>query len=194
MSKITTNCKQCNNIFEQHNLSKKYQKKFCNKTCSAIYNNIQRGIASNKLINTQCLNCSKSFTYREKHKKGLYCSHLCQRDYAFNTKTTQKVLAGDSNVGVRTRKKVLSKLKGYCCSICSLQNWLNKPITLQLDHIDGNSDNNNINNLRLLCPNCHSQTETFCARNINNLKKNPKYTKRNTYNRNYYKNGTAAQT
>jgi hypothetical protein len=193
MSKITTKCKHCSNIFEQYNLSEKYQKKFCNHSCAATFNNIKRGNASRKMLSAQCLHCNKEFTYRESHQKGLYCSHQCQRDYAFSTTITQKVLTGASNVGVRTRKKVLSKIKGYCCSICNLKEWMNKPITLQLDHIDGNSDNNDIDNLRLLCPNCHSQTETFCARNIKNLKKNPKYTKRNSYNRNYYKNGTAVQ-
>lgn len=54
----------------------------------------------------------------------------------------------------------------YKCSICELVNWLDKPLSLQLDHIDGNHYNNKYENLRLLCPNCHSQTETFCGRNL----------------------------
>lgn len=40
--------------------------------------------------------------------------------------------------------------------------WRDKPITLQLDHIDGNNLNNTLGNLRIMCPNCHSQTDTFC--------------------------------
>lgn len=56
----------------------------------------------------------------------------------------------------------------YICSCCELTRWNEKPIPLELDHIDGNSNNNLINNLRLLCPNCHSQTENFRGRNINN--------------------------
>ena len=51
------------------------------------------------------------------------------------------------------------------CSICGLTEWLNKPIVLQLDHINGDNRDNRIENLRLLCPNCHSQTETFCGKN-----------------------------
>ena len=45
-------------------------------------------------------------------------------------------------------------------------------LTLQLDHIDGNSDNNNLENLRLLCPNCHTQTDTWVSRNTKNTKRN----------------------
>ena len=53
------------------------------------------------------------------------------------------------------------------CNSCSISSWLDNPISLELDHIDGNSTNNTVENLRLLCPNCHSQTPTFRGRNIN---------------------------
>lgn len=54
------------------------------------------------------------------------------------------------------------------CYECGLTNtWNNKPLVLQLDHINGISNDHRIENLRLLCPNCHSQTSTFAGRNIN---------------------------
>ncbi len=47
------------------------------------------------------------------------------------------------------------------CNSCGLQEWLGKPIPLELDHIDGSPYNHHENNLRLLCPNCHAQTPTY---------------------------------
>jgi hypothetical protein len=52
------------------------------------------------------------------------------------------------------------------CAICTTRDWLDKPLSLHLDHINGIRNDNRLTNLRLLCPNCHSQTETYCGRNI----------------------------
>jgi len=57
-------------------------------------------------------------------------------------------------------------LMSAICAMCGLSQWLDGPIPLELDHIDGNNKNNNLNNLRLLCPNCHAKTPTYRGRNI----------------------------
>lgn len=51
------------------------------------------------------------------------------------------------------------------CSCCNGERWLDGPIPLELDHIDGNSSNNVLSNLRLLCPNCHALTATYRGKN-----------------------------
>lgn len=56
-------------------------------------------------------------------------------------------------------------LKENRCEICNITDWLGKPMTMHLDHIDGNSHNHKYENLRLLCPNCHSLTDTWCGKN-----------------------------
>ena len=56
------------------------------------------------------------------------------------------------------------------CSICHITEWNNKPIVMHLDHINGQHTDNRIENIRLLCPNCHSQTSNYTGKNINHMK------------------------
>jgi hypothetical protein len=60
-----------------------------------------------------------------------------------------------------------NSLKEYKCEVCSLIEWQGKPVKLHLDHINGINTDNRIDNLRFLCPNCHSQTDTYCGKSIN---------------------------
>ena len=53
------------------------------------------------------------------------------------------------------------------CSICGVTDWLGQKLNMELDHIDGNRSNHKMENLRMLCPNCHSQTETYRSKNNN---------------------------
>ena len=52
------------------------------------------------------------------------------------------------------------------CSACGLNEWRGKPLSIQIDHANGIRNDNRLENLRMLCPNCHSQTETFGGRNL----------------------------
>lgn len=74
---------------------------------------------------------------------------------------TDRVRGG--SVKARIIKRNLLK---YECSECKITSWNNKNLVLQLDHISGNNKDNRLENLRFLCPNCHSQTDTYCGKHI----------------------------
>ena len=49
---------------------------------------------------------------------------------------------------------------------CGISEWLGNPLALQLDHINGVNNDHRLTNLRFLCPNCHSQTDTYAGKNM----------------------------
>jgi 5-methylcytosine-specific restriction endonuclease McrA len=65
-----------------------------------------------------------------------------------------------------TRRHYLIRQRGHRCEMCLNEKWLNKKIPLELDHIDGNKNNNSLQNLRLLRPNCHAFTDTYKGKNL----------------------------
>lgn len=67
--------------------------------------------------------------------------------------------------GKGNHKQVLILERGHCCETCQNFLWNGIKITLELEHIDGDNKNNIKDNLKLLCPNCHSQTPTWRGRN-----------------------------
>lgn len=72
----------------------------------------------------------------------------------------------------KLKQKLLKEnIKENKCEICGLTEWLGKPLIIQLHHINGNNADNRLENLQMLCPNCHSQTESYCGKaNTNSIK------------------------
>ena len=60
---------------------------------------------------------------------------------------------------------VAAGIKDGRCEVCGLVEWRGKPLSMSLHHVNGDRHDNRLENLRLLCPNCHSQTDTFAGRN-----------------------------
>lgn len=76
-----------------------------------------------------------------------------------------ETLAFEQLRGTEIRIRILSEQGGKCALCKTDPIWNEKPLKFELDHIDGNKKNESRRNLRLICPNCHSQTETYRGRN-----------------------------
>ena len=100
-------------------------------------------------------------------------SHFKQKQNN-KTFTSDEVFCEDSDACQKTVRRLYLALPNikYECTGCGIgDTWNGNPITLQLDHIDGNNKNNLLSNLRWLCPNCHSQTKTFAGKNVQKRRK-----------------------
>lgn len=151
-------CVTCKKII---NVIKASEQKFCSQSCAASHNNKLRGRKIEKI----CLNCDT----RLKRTQKKYCSNKCQG--AFEKKERyKKIEQGDTTLNHRIYKAYLIKKYGEKCMECGWceKNNFSGKIPIELEHIDGDSKNNSLDNLKLLCPNCHSLTPTYKALNAGN--------------------------
>lgn len=118
----------------------------------------------------ECANCQRSLKGYQKK----YCSNTCQKDFEHNQYIKSWINSEtNGSRGLNTRnfsKHVVRYLHEKYNESCSKCGWNERnPVTnscpLEIDHIDGNADNNSESNLQLLCPNCHSLTSTY--KNLN---------------------------
>lgn len=153
-------------LIEAVNTSKNYSQvleKLGLKLCGGTHANIKLNI---KRLNLNTEHFSLSGWCTGRHHERLI---------SFVKIPTEKILVKDSQyTSTYTLKKRLFKegLLEEKCSCCGLGNeWQGKFISLQLDHKDGDRCNNQLENLRILCPNCHSQTESFAGKRKKKLNK-----------------------
>lgn len=125
-----------------------------------------------------CLNCGKVLNNRQTK----YCSNICQTDYQYKQYINkwklgeETGLSGEYGISQHIRRYLMDK---YSCK-CQLCGWgetnlYTNTVPLEIHHIDGNYKNNNEDNLQLICPNCHSLTETYKSHNKNGRKQRAKY-------------------
>ena len=168
-------CKHCKEKLPYQ----KRQNTFCDNSCSASYNNLgmrRHGESESKIkINVRypkelepifdkdqiCEYCKIVF-HRNKVRK--YCSLVCQQNFIWTERKVQIEQSGREN-SVRCAKRYLLEIRGCKCEVCGNTEWQGKPIPLVMDHIDGNSENNELINLRLVCGNCDMQLPTYKSKN-----------------------------
>jgi hypothetical protein len=154
-------CKNCKSVFYDHS------KIFCSQSCAATYNNLKKEKKLKQL--PTCLSCSKPL----KRKNCKYCDNYCRANYKRKEKYAliESDTNHDLNVELDARstyyKQFLIEKRSPKCEECgwSKINPHTGKIPIELEHIDGNCLNNKINNLKLLCPSCHSLTATYKGSN-----------------------------
>lgn len=115
----------------------------------------------------KCINCENDI----RRRNGYYCSLKCKGKH----ERAQKLELIKSCINIHdivkcvsTIKRYILDLRGHQCEICKNIEWQGKKIPLILDHIDGNSGNWLMTNLRLVCGNCDMQLDTYKSKNIGN--------------------------
>jgi len=114
-----------------------------------------------------CKNCGieRKATYSS---TNTYCSNKCQKLFE-SAKRIKAWLKTGKGAGKNVIKNWMLKEQDCRCAICSIENkWNDEPLMFILDHIDGNSQNNVRQNLRLICSNCDSQLDTYKSKNRGN--------------------------
>ena len=126
-----------------------------------------------RLPRKNCLNCNKECSRPEK----IYCNNICQGRY----QNLQRALT--AKLKQRSARAYLLRMKGNICEICKLTEWHGQKISLVLDHIDGHSENNSLENLRLVCGNCDMLLPTYKIKNRGNGRayRRERYAKGMTY-------------
>ena len=185
--------KICSECFSEYSSSERHSR-FCSSSCAATYTNqrkrrfkwtdAQRLAASkhkdpNRIIaksdtsgalssserqpsiKSACLHCGKTVS----NSASKYCSQKCSTEARKAARDFRYLSGADRKVTNDWLYGFLVRTRGNKCSVCGIEHWNDRPIRLEVEHSNGNSDDNDPENVCLICPNCHSQTDTYKGKN-----------------------------
>lgn len=154
------NCQNCN--------KDTVNPKFCCVSCSVSYNNRKFPKRATNFSVNKCKMCDNDC----RTKKSMYCSKSCMNSHKrlIKDQNIEQYGFGNGFYHNATIRNYLIRKNGNSCMICgqSGNDWNGKPITLIVDHVDGKANNNTLDNLRIVCPNCDCQLPTYKAKNKGN--------------------------
>lgn len=150
---------KCNNPLCENDAKLKY----CSQSCAAKVSNANRAKPKGN-----CTYCTKPLTGSAIKFCNTSCQRTLERDQAIKLwlETGQAVPGSSPTHYVRVH--ILAEQKGKCNLCPTTTVWQGKELRFVLDHIDGNCENNHRDNLRLVCPNCDSQLDTYKSKNKGN--------------------------
>jgi 5-methylcytosine-specific restriction endonuclease McrA len=135
----------------------KRENRFCGSSCAASHNNV--GITRHAKHSTLCA-CGNIKKRANKYCETCASTHNYHRVFTLEQATSEKI-----------RRRILLQERGHRCELCGGTEWLGHQIPLEVHHVDGDSDNNTQDNLKLLCSNCHAIQPNFKGGNRYNGKR-----------------------
>lgn len=168
------NCKKCGNEFEPS----KGLTNYCSMSCrnsrerpdevkEKIRQSMKNGLASGKILSYE-----ERLNRMSEQDRERFLNRMKEINLEQKKKARDLIMTADFETlsFERLRKRIIYEQDERCNS-CGISEWMGKPISLELEHKDGDHHNDLRDNLEALCPNCHSQTPTFRGRNIKNKDK-----------------------
>ena len=155
-------------------------KKFCSSSCAAKTNNrirvdkpiIKIDNENNSIVESNCIQCNCTFSHKSCQPRT-FCSQKCVKANQYDERVKEWLSGIHPGYVGKTRqlskfvRRYLHETRGTACEECGwdVRHPVDGAILTEIEHIDGNAENNAPTNLKILCPNCHSMTPTFRARN-----------------------------